>query len=84
MFKCLLFRKYEWDHADYLKTVLCRSTLDDPHAVLTQQPLLQVIRSHIDDFFQTPYLLSRSFPTISKEVFEKVQSSDIAGVCWCW
>ena len=34
--------------------------------------------------FFAPYLLSRSFPTVTKEVLKKVQSSDIALVRLCW
>ena len=41
-----LFRKYEWQRAIYVKIFLHWATPDDPYAVLTQWPLLQVIRGH--------------------------------------
>ena len=47
MFKCTLFRKWEVDHTENLKTVSCQATLDDPYIGLTPWPLLRVIRGHM-------------------------------------
>ena len=43
MFTCFLFRKYEGDHANYIKIVSCQATLDDSPIGLIPWPL-RVIR----------------------------------------
>ena len=61
MFKCFLFRKYEGDHASYLKTVLCQATLDHSYIGLTPWSLLRVIRGHMrsNTFFASNVWWSR-------------------------
>ena len=47
MFICRLFRKHRCERAIYLKIFLHWAPPDDPYAVLTQWPILQVIRGHM-------------------------------------
>ena len=47
MFKCFLFRRYEMEYANYLKTVSCQVTMNDTYEGLTHWPLLRVIPGHM-------------------------------------